>query len=353
MIIPTQSVIIAPMSFQLFEYTDTVKKEWDEFVLNCPTGSVHQISDWKEFQERIPGRGEVLGFGMRDKNGKILATTFCVRMETGFLGKFWYYSARGPVFNPKSKDAIEFLLQEVTKKLEEKGGIFWRIDPYLEPTARKFDIKTKTATQNYQPTDTLEIDLTVTEEEILAQMKRRGRNGINKATKKGVEIEIIENGKFSEKDLKDFYSLNIETTSRDGFSGHKVDYYQNFLSSLSQYAVLFFATYEGKRIASAISTFCGPKSIYYFGASTSDRELNKLKAPTLLQWAMMKYAKEKGCTTYDFLGIAPEDQPNHPYAGISQFKHGFGGYRKIYKAGQEIVLNKWWYKVYRLIKKFR
>ena len=92
------------MFLKLFEYTDTISEEWDKFVLASSLGSIHQISNWKKFQEKIPGRGEVLGFGVRDKKGKIIATTFCVRMETGFLDKFWYYSARGPVFDIKNKN---------------------------------------------------------------------------------------------------------------------------------------------------------------------------------------------------------------------------------------------------------
>lgn len=346
--------IITLMSFELHEYTDEIEKEWNTFVLTHPLGSIHQISDWKKFQQQIPGRGEVLGFCIKE-NGKIIATTFCVKMEMGMMGKFWYYSARGPVIDPNNTKALNFLLVEVAKKLKAKDGTFWRFDPYFQ---NHYSLSTnhhtlKPATQDYQPTDTLEIDLTQTEDEILAQMKRRGRNGINKARKKGVEIEVIENGKFTDKDLQDFYDLTTETTDRDGFSGQGIEYYRSFLTELSAVSVLFFATHEGKRIASAISTFCNDKAIYYFGASTSDRELNKLKAPTLLQWEMMQYGKDKGCATYDFLGIAPEDQPKHAYAGISQFKHGFGGYRKTYQSGKEIALNKFWYWIYRMVKKVR
>ncbi len=342
------------MSFELCEYSDEIKKEWNNFVSTHPLGSVHQMSDWKKFQEKIPGRGEVFGFCVR-KSGTIIATTFCVKMEMGVLGKFWYYSARGPVIDESDTKGLNFLLTEVAKKLQKKGGIFWRFDPYFSPhySLPTIHYPLYKATQDYQPTDTLEIDLTQTEDEILAQMKRRGRNGINKARKKEVEIEVIEKGSFTDKDLQDFYDLTTETTNRDGFSGQGIEYYRYFLTELKDVAVLFFATAEGKRIASAISTFCNDKAIYYFGASTSDRALNKLKAPTLLQWEMMRYGKNKGCKTYDFLGIAPEDQPKHAYAGISQFKHGFGGYRKVYQAGKEIVLNKFWYWIYRMVKKVR
>ncbi len=339
------------MSYSFFEYTKSVQKEWDDFVKHHPLGSIHQLSIWRKLQQKIPGRGEILGFGVK-KNGKILATTFCVKMETGFFGKHWYYSPRGPVFDIENPEPLSFLIEKVLSELTAKKGIFWRFDPYLPPNKtlpQNFQIEE--ATQDYQPTDTLEIDLTLPKDDILAQMKRRGRNGINKALKKEVCIETIT--KPSPQDIEDFYRLSNETTDRDGFSGHPITYYHHFLKELNPYAVLFFATYEGQRIASAISTFCGDKAIYYFGASTSNREYNKIKAPTLLQWSMIQYAKSQGCKTYDFLGISPENQPDHAYAGISQFKHGFGGYRKCYQPGKEITISPFWHGLYRFIKKLK
>ncbi len=335
---------------KFFTYEPEIKNEWDDFVLSHDSGSVHQVSAWKDFQTQIPGRGQVFGFGVK-KNEKIVATTWCVRMEMGKFGKFWYYSARGPVVDfEKDKDAFELLVSGVSEKLKTAGGVFWRLDPYWKKSLKG---NFKTATQDYQPTDTRMIDLTVPEEEILSQMKQRGRRFVRKAEKAGIEIEAISGADFTDQDLEDYHQLNAETTERDGFSGHDKDYYKNFLSHLSDYTVLFFATHEGKRIASAISTFCGDKAIYYFGASTSDRELGKLNAPSLLQWEMMKYGKNEGCKTYDFLGIAPEGVKNHAYSGITQFKDGFGGYRVVYARGAEVVLNSMWYSVYRVMKKLR
>ena len=106
------------MNFEFFSFSDADKTAWDDFVKGNPTGSVHQISAWKNFQEKIPGRGPDLGFGVRDeKTGAILATVFCVRMRT-FLGKFWWYSARGPVVDLGiNKEAGDFLMKQVEKEL--------------------------------------------------------------------------------------------------------------------------------------------------------------------------------------------------------------------------------------------
>jgi len=336
------------MSFIFQCFNPEISQEWDDFVISAENGSIHQITAWKNFQERIPGRGHVLGFLARDEQGKIMATCFCVKMEMGVLGKFWWYSARGPVF--LSEKAGKFLVQEITKELQKTDGIFWRFDPYVK-NFNWSDMVVKSATKQFQPTDTLVIDLQKDNEKILAEMKRKGRYNINLARKKNISIVAKSGEEITDSDIHDFYRLNIETTARDKFHGHEKKYYAALLRSLSQNAVLFFALHEGKKIATAISTFCGPKAIYYFGASTSDPRHRNLMAPYLLQWEMMQYAREKNCQTYDFLGIAPEGSENHPYTGITQFKKQFGGERQTFDAGKEMALKKFWYFLYRMVKK--
>ena len=344
---------------QFFNYSDSVAKKWDNFVLKSEQGSVHQISAWKPFQETIKGRGPVKGWGIKDDKGSIVATTFAVAMDTGFMGKKWWYSARGPVFNEDKYG--QALIEHVAQELKQESGLFWRFDPYVSQAqvrtlleSGKNQVRTCESTQNYQPTDTLIIDLKKTNEELLAEMKRKGRYNINLSEKKGVKCVKITGTKVSEKDLTDFWKLNNETTNRDAFSGHEKEYYKNFLNLIAPYADLFFAEAEdGTRIASAISTFAGDKAIYYFGASTSDPNYRNLMAPYLLQWTMIQEARNRGCTTYDFLGIAPENEPKHAYAGISEFKWKFGGMRKIFAPGREIVFDKKWYALYRVAKKLR
>lgn len=345
-------------SFEFCIYDKHLPQDWDAFMLKNRFGSVHQISDWAKFQKQIPGRGNVYGFAVRNPETQdIIAATLCVRMETGFFSTFWWYSPRGPVFHPKKNaGAGRFLMNSVSQELQKTGAIFWRLDPYFSSLDMEF-LNVQgfvSATQDYQPTDTLEIDLLHDDDILLGAMKRKGRYNIKLAQKKDLKLIIKEHGQFTNQDVEDFWNLNRETTSRDGFMGHQKDYYRHFLTHLKDVATLFFIeTPDGTRIATAISTFCGTKAIYYFGASTSDPQYRKLMAPYLLQWKMIQYAKKKGCETYDFLGIAPEGQPKHTYAGISEFKWKFGGYRKTYDHGKEKVFSSFWYIIYRLAKMIR
>ena len=40
---------------------------------------------------------------------------------------------------------------------------------------------------------------------------------------------------------------------------------------------------------------------------------------------MLMDARATGMTTFDFWGIAPTDDPSHPWHGLSTFKRSFGG----------------------------
>jgi lipid II:glycine glycyltransferase (peptidoglycan interpeptide bridge formation enzyme) len=351
------------MSYKFTVFTEELPKDWNTWILDNQRGSVHQVAAWKNLQLTIPGRNKVLGFEVTDGAKKILARCLAVQMSTGFQQKNWWYSARGPVFDDNNFAAAEHLVLSVQLYLRNNtAGMFWRFDPYVAPTMQQdfsslLQKKLIPSVQNYQPTDTLLLDLKLTEEALKAQMKREGRRNLNRSIKNEITYQVITGHQYAgmsvteqKKWLDIYWDLNNQTTGRDGFSGHEKSYSHNFLLQLSAYAVLFFAVKDGVVLATALSTFCGEKAIYYFGASSSDKEHRKLCAPYGLQWAMIVHAKTRGCRTYDFLGIAPDGQPNHPYKGITQFKTRFGGYRDRYLNGQELVLRPLWYWGYRLVK---
>jgi lipid II:glycine glycyltransferase (peptidoglycan interpeptide bridge formation enzyme) len=44
----------------------------------------------------------------------------------------------------------------------------------------------------------------------------------------------------------------------------------------------------------------------------------------LLQWEAIRWAKEQGCTVYDFWGSPDRLDPKDPMWGVYRFKRGFG-----------------------------
>jgi lipid II:glycine glycyltransferase (peptidoglycan interpeptide bridge formation enzyme) len=181
------------------------------------------------------------------------------------------------------------------------------------------------AAADIQPPDTVLIDLTRDEGALLTGMKEKCRYNIRLAAKKGVTVRCS-----GAEELGVFYRLFEETAQRDGLVIHSREYYAelfalsgNYSGSPAAETRLYIAGHEGEDLAAIITLFRGEEATYLYGASSNNKR--NLMAPYLLQWAAMRDAKAAGCLRYDLFGIPPNDDPNHPMAGLYRFKTGFGG----------------------------
>jgi lipid II:glycine glycyltransferase (peptidoglycan interpeptide bridge formation enzyme) len=163
------------------------------------------------------------------------------------------------------------------------------------------------------------IDVSKTEEEILASMKPKWRYNINLASKKWVEVFIAEK---TQENIKIFYDLMRQTTKRDWFSGNTLKYYKNFLENIPE-STLIFTKFEDKILSAWIFIFDTKISIYYYWASTSDKNYRNLMAPYLMQWFAIQKAKKVWSKFYDFLGVATPGEKNSNLAWVTDFKLKF------------------------------
>ncbi|MBI1888387.1 MAG: peptidoglycan bridge formation glycyltransferase FemA/FemB family protein, partial [Candidatus Spechtbacteria bacterium] len=106
-------------------------------------------------------------------------------------------------------------------------------------------------------------------------------------------------------------------------------------------AQVFTAWYNNEPLASAIVVFYGNSAFYHHGASSSIYP--KIPAPYLLQWRAILEAKKRGKKLYNFWGIIRDTGKKHPWAGITLFKKGFGGFQTDYLHAQDLPLSwKYW-----------
>ena len=161
------------------------------------------------------------------------------------------------------------------------------------------------------------INLELSEKDILVNMKPKWRYNIKLAEKKWVTIKKVNK---TDENIKLFYDLVIETTSRDRFSWNTLNYYKTFLNNINDSELLLAYTWDNKVIAWWIFLFSGDVSIYYYWASTSDKEYRNLMAPYLLQWEAIKIAKEKGSRIYDFLWVSSPWEENSSLEWVTSFK---------------------------------
>ena len=341
--------------------TEKESPNYEKFVKNHPLGSIHQTSQWGEFQTKLSGRDKFWRIVVEGNDGTMLASALVIR-QTLPLKKCWLYSPRGPLADYKNPEALQKLLQKIRELGVENTAVFFRFDPSLlrDETIDWKLLNARPAHAHYQPENTLILDLNLSGEELLKQMKPKGRYNIKVAQKHGVKIRESGN---ETKDIDAFYSLLQQTTGRDAFSGHNKKYYEDMLGIFDLHggkadpqAKLYLAEYEGKPVAGMIVTYFSNTATYYFGASSNEHR--NVMAPYLLQWQAIQDAKKHGCGQYDFLGIAPslpgspdEVDKAHPWAGVTDFKLKFGGKRVDYQPAREIVYRPLWYFIIRLVKK--
>lgn len=180
----------------------------------------------------------------------------------------------------------------------------------------------KKAYTNVLPSNTILIDISGDEDEILNRMKPKTRYNIKLSMRKGVEVREMG------LDAMDvWYKLYTETALRNGLTLNDMSYFESILSSkIASDEVdvkLLVAFLDKKPLAAIFLVLSSHRATYLYGASTAE---NRNVMPTYaLQWEAIRIAKKYDCIEYDMFGVAPTPDPNHPMHGLYKFKKGFGG----------------------------
>jgi lipid II:glycine glycyltransferase (peptidoglycan interpeptide bridge formation enzyme) len=220
---------------------------------------------------------------------------------------------------------------------------FLRISPLMKDSAENKavfqDFRFKNAPIHMHPELAWILDISPSEEALLKGMRKTTRYLIKKAQKDGVEIIRSSDTK----DLEKFWKIYEDTSRRQHFTPFSRKYLQLEWETFAKanQAVLFFGKYRGEFIAAALIIFSPHSGFYHQGASL--QKYAKIPASYLLQWEAIREAKKRGCRLYNFWGVCPENEKNHPWAGLSLFKKGFGGFLESYVQSQDLILSPFYY----------
>lgn len=295
-------------------------KEWDAFILQH-NGSFLQSWAWGEFQAAYGRAVERI----RTPTG----AAQCIVHALPF-GKSYLFSPYGPVGD---ETTVAVNIQQMAQK---HNAIFWRYERGGEKVGG-------TLAHEIHPQHNWVLQLTAPDT-LLAQMKPKWRYNIRLAEKKGVRVHVSQDPR----DIDQLYPLLQTTANRQHIRLHPKKYYTLMLEKLEKnnQAKLYLAEYNNSMIAGNIMMSFGTRMTYLHGGT--DYTYHAVMAPHLLQWQAILDAHQAGFTSYDFFGIAPPNEPNHPWAGITRFKQGFGGERMSYPGTYELALQPMWYTMYTL-----
>jgi peptidoglycan pentaglycine glycine transferase (the first glycine) len=333
--------------------------EWDAALVALPDPHLLQTIEWAQVKSHLGWKpfylvwfeqqGRITLHINQLPSGLRINAAALVLQRSLYLHRFAtpmniLYAPKGPLLNWNDAALRARVITDLQTFATQQGAIFLKIDPDIcfnsGPPGESNEVSAGQAIQIYlqannwkfssdqiQFRNTVFIDLTVSEAELLDRMKQKTRYNIRLASRKGVTVRLGTN-----LDYPLLYRLYAETAIRDGFIIRDEAYYHHVWSTFAQQvdpdpsrpvAYPLIAEVAGEPVAALVLFIFANKAWYLYGMS---RELHRDKMPNyLLQWEAMRLSKAAGCRIYDLWGAPDELDTSDPMWGVYRFKEGLGG----------------------------
>lgn len=324
---------------------DTIK-DWNDLLAKHPDANFLQSPMWADMHVNV---GDDFVMKVVGKDGVALMI-----VRDAKRGRYLEVPC-GPLINWHDKKAVKEAKDTMIEVAKDNKCIFVRFRPQLldTPENRKIlsDMDAEIAPMHLAAEHTVMIDLTKTEDELMADMRRQTRYEVRKSDRQGIIVEHSN----SEEIFREFQAVQAETAARQHFVPPNLDTLlseRKAFGDNAQIYVAYTSEEEGKKpIAYGLILKSGDEADYYEAAST---DLNRKRSGAYaLLWQAMRDLKKEGYKRFNLWGIAPPDQPEHRYAGVTTFKKGFGGEVVNYVPAYDIVLNKGHYALTRTFENLR
>lgn len=326
----------------------TDESVWETYLATHEEACFLQSWYWGEFHQAFGNTIERTGFY---RDGQLIGLMLSV-VENARRGRYLTVPG-GPIIDWTDPAMVTRAVAEMKAVAQKHRCNFVRVRPQLANTVSTRELFQRhafvPAPTHLHAELTSQLDITKSDEELLANMRKATRYELKKAMTLGIAVTSTDDPEA----IKTFYDLQLMTAERQKFVPFSYHFlYQQFkVFTEARKALLYSATYDGKLLAQAFIIFYGKEGAYHYGASTD--EGRKFPGAYLIQWEAIKEAKKRNMQRYNFWGVAPETQKHHRFYGLSIFKRGFGGTDFDYLHAHDLVLNRTRYSFNLLIEGIR
>jgi lipid II:glycine glycyltransferase (peptidoglycan interpeptide bridge formation enzyme) len=306
----------------------TNDEAWNAFAAASSAPSFLQATPWAVVKRPNGWRSARI---VADAPGGPVGAQVLVRHPRP-LPKGFGYAARGPLAAGSLDAAALGAFTDASRRAAAGLGIaHLRIDPELEDddgslAAALRDLGWRPAPE-IQPQSTRIIDLTRTEDELLADLRKKTRQSLHKAQADGSRVVSAGADR-----LPDFHRTLAGTMDRVGLPFRTVGFFRDLWNAYApsgQAMLLLAETPEGEVTSGTLLVGWGPRIIALYGGTTE--EGRKRNSKYLVNWEAFKRAKAAGYAVYDLWGL--------PNEGIAYFKAGWGGREVRYVGSWDLIID--------------
>ncbi|MBN1563799.1 MAG: peptidoglycan bridge formation glycyltransferase FemA/FemB family protein, partial [Anaerolineae bacterium] len=263
---------------------------WNATLRDLPTAHILQTWEWGDFKQHETGwTPERIAF--QDDSGAVVAAASILTRRVGPLRVM--YVPKGPALDYGDPDRVYQVLDHLETVARQRRAIWLKIDPdviagmgipadapTVDPDRPPQDDLTgqtvltmlhergwRFSRSQVQFRNTVTLDLTRSEDDLLMAMNQSTRRKVRTAAKKDVTIREANNPA----DLQTLYDLYTVTGERQGFLIRPLDYYRRAWADFIQagLAQAFIAEWEGQALAGLVLFHFGPKAWYFYGMSSN------------------------------------------------------------------------------------
>lgn len=317
-------------------------QKWNNLIAALP--ETHVLQTWEWAQVKACYGWKPMPTVWHDHHGEVAAAAMVLVRNLPVGGRLFglqmLYVPKGPLLRDWDDGALRGqVLADLRALARRNHGIFIKIDPDVclgagipgDPGAiespRGEAVMTDLTSRGWrfseeqvQFKNTVLVDLTLSEEDLLMNMKQKTRYNVRLAGRKGVEVRV---GNAS--DIGMLAKMYAETSVRDEFVIRDEGYYRAVWGTFFQAGMAepLIAEVQGEPVAAVVVFRFGGKAWYLHGMS---RDVHREKMPNyLLQWEAIRRAKQAGCSVYDLWGAPDEFSESDSLWGVYRFKEGLGG----------------------------
>lgn len=294
------------------------KTVWENLVQHYPEANFLQSWNWGVFHEQL---GHPVTRLVWEENSRPVAVASAVK-ETAKRGTYLTI-AGGPLLDWSQPAVVSRVMTDLRSLGQAERVDFIRFRPQVvnSPTVAAVlnEVGAKPSPMHVTADITVTVDLSKSLDELMASFRKSTRYEVRRAEKEGITVRRSTDPA----DIDLMYQDQLALAKKHNFVPFSHQFWAKQFAAFAadDQVELFHAELNGERLASAFILYYNQEAVYHYGTSTAAN--GKLPGSYACQWAVIQRAKERGCQRYNLWGIAPPNQPNHRFAGVTTFKTGF------------------------------
>lgn len=282
---------------------------------------VEQSPQWARYDDSLPGRRHWRYLVVDDAAGAHVAalslTEFSGRALVQLWGKFAPIWLTSEAPSAAGERALRDALASYVKAEHPKAALV-----RLHAAHPDGDLREPLIEVFYDRT--LVLDLTLSEDELMASMSKNGRRDLRYGLKNDALVFADETGLSEQAFATEVFPVFTETAERGHFELRPAQFYFNMLSELGPEICRLYTVRDtsagGVVVAWAFVTIYDGEARYFYAATSA--AARKSFAANRMVWECMLAAKSRGATTFDFMGLGSDRAP--ALSSLDGFKLKFG-----------------------------